>query len=77
MHDTWRERASRKGVSMGHSKLLMPVLPSAADSDLMQIRQMQVECRQWCQQYLGDLAVIPSLTVCVTLTNLFRQLRPC
>ncbi len=46
-YNAWRlEGGSRKWVFMGHNKLLMPVLPSAADSDLMQIRRMQVECRQ-------------------------------
>lgn len=40
------EGGSRKWVFMGHNKLLMPVLPSAVDSRLMQIRRMQVECRQ-------------------------------
>ncbi len=53
------EGGSRKWVFMGHNKLLMPGLLSAADSDLMQIKRMQVECRQlhaaaeWCQQSLG------------------------
>lgn len=40
------EGESRKWVFMGHNKLLMLVLLSAVDSELMQIRQMQVECRQ-------------------------------
>lgn len=53
------EGGSRKWVFMGHNKLLMLVLLSAVDSDLMQIRQMQVECRQYaaaerCQQCLGS-----------------------